>query len=114
IDVAIDFGLAIIDVVVEVWKMTSVMGLLSTTVGDSMPTWQEFRDGVLEAIFGAQFFLAKFPEYVQLYFDKAKLFVVEFTNKLVHLFTVVIPKAFGALGDLLSDVGSGKLEGSVD
>lgn len=61
------------------------------------------RDSIITFAYKVEFTLRHFSDYVHLYFSKAILWVTQFANATLHLFTDVLPQLFASFGEMLYD-----------
>ena len=75
--------------------------MIANTVTDAMKWINKYRENIIDFAYGIEFAFKNFGDYVHLYFGKATLWITEFTNATVHVFTNVLPQLFHSFGEML-------------
>ena len=61
----------------------------------------EYRDTILKFAYSVEFTFKNLADYAHLFFGKMGLYVLQFANATIHVFTDVIPQAFQSLGAIM-------------
>jgi hypothetical protein len=75
--------------------------MIAETITEGMKWINKYRDTIIDFAYTVEFTFKNFSEYVHLYFGKAVLWVTEFANATIHIFTDVLPQIFHSFGTML-------------
>ena len=75
--------------------------LIAGGITDALKWVNKYREDIIDFAHGVEFAFKNFSDYVHLYFRKAQLWITEFANAVLHVFTDVLPQLFRSFGDML-------------